>query len=310
MNRKRWLALFLFLLVLLSLVLVGRALPGGKKGPWREATLFGAGEKVVLLELKGSIPTGKALEDLLSQIRQAREDGRVRAAVLFVESPGGGVTETEALYRALKALAEEKPLVAAFGRVAASGGYYAALAAREIYTPPTAVTGSIGVISTVPEIGGLLDKLGVRVEVLKEGALKDMASGLKPLRPEEKAVLQGFLKEAYELFLSRVAEGRKLPLQEVRRLSDGRIYSGKQAVALGLADREGYLEDAARRAAELAGLERFRLVRYERPKGLLEGLLGEEVLGFRAKGEVEALLETLRGQGLRLEYRYLGGGLW
>ncbi|MEJ5336918.1 signal peptide peptidase SppA [Thermus oshimai] len=310
MNRKRWLALLLFLLVLVGLALLGRALPGREKGPWREATVFGAGEKVVLLELKGSIPTGKALEDLLAQIRQAREDGSVRAAVLFVESPGGGVTETEALYRALKALSSEKPLVAAFGSVAASGGYYAALAAREIFAPPTAVTGSIGVISVMPEVGGLLEKLGVRVEVLKEGALKDMASGLKPLSPEERAVLQGFLKEAYELFLSRVAEGRGLPLGEVRRLADGRIYSGKQAVALGLADREGYLEDAARRAAELAGLEGFRLVRYEKPRGLLEGLLGEEVFGLQAKGEVEALLEALRGPGLRLEYRYLGGGLW
>ncbi|WP_337843882.1 signal peptide peptidase SppA [Thermus sp.] len=310
MNRKRWLALLLFLLILVGVVLLERALPGGEKGPWREATVYGTGEKVALLELKGSIPTGKALEDLLAQIRQAREDGSVRAAVLFVESPGGGVTETEAIYRALKALEAEKPLVAALGSVAASGGYYAALAAREIYTPPTAVTGSIGVISVMPEVGGLLEKLGVRVEVLKEGDLKDMASGLKPLSPEERAVLEGFLKEAYELFLSRVAEGRKLPPEEVRRLADGRVYSGKQAVALGLADREGYLEDAARRAAELAGLDRFRLVRYKKPQGLLEGLLGEEGLGFRAKGEVEALLETLRSQGLRLEYRYLGGGLW
>ncbi|GLV48192.1 protease [Thermus sp. LT1-2-5] len=275
---------------------------------WREAPLYGQGEKVLLLELKGSIPTDKALEDFLSQARQAREDPSVQAVVLLVDSPGGGVTETEAIHRALKALAETKPLVAAFGSVAASGGYYAATAAREIFTPPTALTGSIGVISVIPEVSGLLAKLGLKVEVLKEGALKDMASGLKPLTPEEKAVLQAYMREAYELFLRRVAEGRNLPLDRVRALADGRIYSGKQAVALGLADREGYLEDAAQRAAELAGLSAFRLVRYQKPKGLLQELLGEESpFGL---GEAEALLGLLTQSRFRLEYRYLGGGLW
>ncbi|GAA5334020.1 MULTISPECIES: signal peptide peptidase SppA [Thermus] len=309
MNRKRWLALFLFLLVLaLVAVGLGRLTASRENRAWREAPLYGAGEKVLLLELKGSIPTGKALEDFLSQARQAREDETVRAVVLRVDSPGGGVTETEAIHRALKAVAEAKPLVAAFGSVAASGGYYAATAAQEIFTPPTALTGSIGVISVIPEVSGLLEKLGLRVEVLKEGALKDMASGLKPLTPEEKAVLKAYMREAYELFLKRVAEGRNLPLERVRALADGRIYSGKQAVALGLADREGYLEDAAKRAAELAGLSAFQLVRYEKPKGLLQELVGEDnPLGL---SEAEALLGLLSQSRFRLEYRYLGGGLW
>ncbi|WP_022797332.1 signal peptide peptidase SppA [Thermus islandicus] len=310
MNRKRWLALVLFLLVLAVAVGLGRlAAPAKGEGRWQEAALFGQGEKVLLLELKGTIPTDKALEDFLSQVRQAREDESVRAVVLYVESPGGGVTETEAVHRALTALAREKPLVASFGTVAASGGYYAATAAREILTPPTALTGSIGVIATLPRVQGLLAKLGLEVEVLKEGRLKDMASGLRPLSPEEKAILQRYLREAYELFVKRVAEGRKMPLEKAYRLSDGRIYSGQQAVALGLADREGYLEDAARRAAELAGLQSFRLVRYIRPKGLFQALLGEESpLGLSS--EAEALLKALSQARFRLEYRYLGGGLW
>ena len=310
MNRKRWLALLLFVAVALLVVGLGRLIQSRETDhPWREATLYGRGEKVVLLEVVGSIPMGKDLEDLLSKIRQAREDPGIRAAVLFVDSPGGSVTETEAIHRALKDLAREKPLVAAFGTVAASGGYYVATAAREIFTPATAVTGSIGVIATLPQVQGLLAKLGVQVEVLKEGRLKDMGSGLRPLTPEERTLIQGYMREAYELFVARVAEGRHLPKDKVRQLADGRIYSGTQAIALGLADREGYLEDAAKRAAELAGLEGFRLVRYVKPKGLLDGLLGEEFpLGLSS--ETEQLVSLLGQNRFRLEYRYLGGGLW
>jgi protease-4 len=147
------------------------------------------------------------------------------------------------------------------------------------------------------------------VEVLKEGRLKDMGSGLRPLTPEERTLIQGYMREAYELFVARVAEGRHLPKDKVRQLADGRIYSGTQAIALGLADREGYLEDAAKRAAELAGLEEFRLVRYEKPKGLLDGLLGEGFpLGLSS--ETEQLVSLLGQNRFRLEYRYLGGGLW
>jgi protease-4 len=310
MNRKRWLALLLFVAVALLVVGLGRLIQSRETDhPWREATLYGRGEKVVLLEVVGSIPMGKDLEDLLSKIRQAREDPGIRAAVLFVDSPGGSVTETEAIHRALKDLAREKPLVAAFGTVAASGGYYVATAAREIFTPATAVTGSIGVIATLPQVQGLLAKLGVQVEVLKEGRLKGMGSGLRPLTPEERTLIQGYMREAYELFVARVAEGRHLPKDKVRQLADGRIYSGTQAIALGLADREGYLEDAAKRAAELAGLEGFRLVRYVKPKGLLDGLLGEEFpLGLSS--ETEQLVSLLGQNRFRLEYRYLGGGLW
>jgi protease-4 len=310
MNRKRWLALLLFVAVALLVVGLGRLIQSRETDhPWREATLYGRGEKVVLLEVVGSIPMGKDLEDLLSKIRQAREDQDIRAAVLFVDSPGGSVTETEAIHRALKDLAREKPLVAAFGTVAASGGYYVATAAREIFTPATAVTGSIGVIATLPQVQGLLAKLGVQVEVLKEGRLKGMGSGLRPLTPEERTLIQGYMREAYELFVARVAEGRHLPKDKVRQLADGRIYSGTQAIALGLADREGYLEDAAKRAAELAGLEEFRLVRYVKPKGLLDGLLGEEFpLGLSS--ETEQLVSLLGQNRFRLEYRYLGGGLW
>lgn len=310
MNRKRWLALLLFVMVAFLVVGLGRLIQPREAGhPWQEATLYGRGEKVVLLEVVGSIPTGKELENLLSKIRQAREDPGIRAAVLFVDSPGGSVTETEAIHRALKGLARDKPLVAAFGTVAASGGYYVATAAREIFTPATAITGSIGVIAALPQVQGLLAKLGVQVEVLKEGRLKDMGSGLRPLTPEERTLIQGYMREAYELFVARVAEGRHLPKDKVRQLADGRIYSGTQAIALGLADREGYLEDAAKRAAELAGLEEFRLVRYVKPKGLLDGLLGEGFpLGLSS--ETEQLISLLGQNQLRLEYRYLGGGLW
>jgi len=297
-------------MVALLVVGLGRLIQPREAGhPWQEATLYGRGEKVVLLEVVGSIPTGKELENLLSKIRQAQEDPGIRAAVLFVDSPGGSVTETEAIHRALKGLARDKPLVAAFGTVAASGGYYVATAAREIFTPATAITGSIGVIAALPQVQGLLAKLGVQVEVLKEGRLKDMGSGLRPLTPEERTLIQGYMREAYELFVARVAEGRHLPKDKVRQLADGRIYSGTQAIALGLADREGYLEDAAKRAAELAGLEEFRLVRYVKPKGLLDGLLGEEFpLGLAS--ETEQLISLLGQNRLRLEYRYLGGGLW
>jgi protease IV len=201
-------------------------------------------------------------------LQRAEKDPSIRAVVLRIDSPGGSVTASDLIYTEIKAFKERtgKKVVAACMGVAASGGYYVAMAGDRVLVHPTTVTGSIGVIGLFPDLAGLSGKFGFDMRVVKSGEHKDMGSMWRPFSEEERGIFQAMIDEMYERFLSVIVEGRpKLAADTIRRLADGRVYTAKQAVGLGLADEIGYLDDAFARAKQLAGLPDAALVTYKRP---------------------------------------------
>ena len=238
--------------------------------------LFGLGEKVGVVEVSGllskSAPT-------LEQLKRFREDPRVRAIVLRVNSPGGVVAPAQEIMREVEKTRKHKKVVASFGSMAASGGYYAACAADLIMAAPGTATGSIGVIMRLTNMEDLARKLGLDFYSLKAGALKDLGSPFRPMTPEEKEVLQKLLNDIHEQFIRDVARGRKLPLDKVRALADGRIFTGEEAKKLGLVDELGNFEDALERAGRLGGIKGKIEPLYPEKKGfsLLNLLLSQEV---------------------------------
>ena len=152
-------------------------------------------------------------------------------------------------------MGETKTVVVSMGAVAASGGYYISAPAELIIANPGTLTGSIGVIMEIPNVKGLMDKVGLRTEVIKSGRHKDMASTFRDMEPEDRALLQEIIDDVYSQFLEDVAASRGMDIEEVRELADGRVYTGKQALKAGLIDELGGLEDAIRRTAEIAGIE-------------------------------------------------------
>lgn len=239
--------------------------------------VFGLRGRVAVVEVTGLIAdAGPVVEELEAH----GEDPSVRAVVVRVESPGGVVAPTQEIHDAIRRLRERgKPVVASLGAVAASGGYYLAAAADHIVANPGSLTGSIGVLIQLAELEGLLRKVGVRYEVVKAGRYKDLGNIARPLSPEERQVLQTLVDEMYDQFVTAVVEGRPaLDRARVLELADGRVYSGRRARELGLVDSLGGLEDAIRKAAELAGIPgRPKVVRPRRGfrlRDLLEWVQG------------------------------------
>jgi protease-4 len=226
-------------------VLAGTLAPGGGGGP-----LFGA--RVALVELDGPIVD---VDDLIRELRAHRDNPLVKAVVIRINSPGGVVAPTQELHAALTRLRESgKPVVASLGSIAASGGYYVAVAADKIYANPGTLTGSIGVIMRLANLDGLLKKVGVEFVVVKAGQLKDLGNFARAMTPEERRVLQLLLEDVHGQFISAVAAGRKLDRAQVLGFADGRVVSGAQAKALQMVDALGGLEEALDGAAQLAGL--------------------------------------------------------
>ncbi len=235
--------------VLLALLLVAGLLGGGGGG----APTLALGHRVGLIEVDGEIQDSA---EFLDELKRLEEDPRVSALVVRIDSPGGGVAATQEMFHALRQFHEKTghPVVASLGSLAASGGYYLACAAQKIVAEPGTLTGSIGVIFSFTDASELMKKIGVQVEVVKSGPKKDFGGWWRALTEDERAMLQGIVGDVYDQFTEAVAEGRKLPLQKVRELADGRILSGRQAREAGLADTLGYQEDAVRIAAVMAGL--------------------------------------------------------
>lgn len=201
---------------------------------------------------------------LIKAIRQARSDRRTKAVLLYIDSPGGSALASELLLEELKRLKKKKPVVAFFDRVAASGGYMAALGATEIWAGPHAIAGSIGVFAGKFDFSSLLERAGIRRAVLTRGENAGLLSPSRPFTDTERAALEADVEETYQAFLDHVAEARVLPRESIRDRAEGRIYSGHAAEKADLVDRVGVFEDACRRALELAGVEapRFRLKPY------------------------------------------------
>jgi len=193
----------------------------------------------------------------------------VKAVVLRVNSPGGTVTSSDTMYQLLMRFKErtKKPVIASLQEVCASGGYYVSCASDQIMANPTTVVGSIGVIFNTFDASRGMDKIGIRAEAIKSGPLKDMGSPFKAMAPEERAVMQGMVDEYYARFKSVVAAHRTVPQAEVGHATDGRVYSGEQAMKIGLVDQLGLLEDAISLARKLGKAPGARPVMYRRPYG-------------------------------------------
>jgi protease-4 len=248
--------LFLFFAIVFAIALF-LIRPGG-----REA-LLPLGASVAVIPLEGEITQS---DEFVEAIKRLGERADVRAVVVRINSPGGGVAPSQEMYGSLRRLGQHKPVVASLGSVAASGGYYVASAADVIVASPGSLTGSIGVILPVTNVTGLLDKIGVQATVVKAGSLKDMGSPLRAMTPEEQALLQQLIDEVHQQFIDAVAAGRKMDADRARSLADGRVFSGQQAKQAGLVDELGGLEDAIRIAAERAGMKGEPKVEHVSPR--------------------------------------------
>jgi protease-4 len=217
----------------------------------REAGLM-FGEKVGVLEVKGVIAN---VQPTIEELAKFRRDGSVKAVVVRIESPGGGVSPSQELYQEIRRTVREKPVVVSMGSVAASGGYYIACAAQKIYANPGTITGSIGVILQFTNFEELLRKIGFRMEVVKSGPYKDVGNPGREMTAEEKAYLQEMVDNVHQQFVRDVARGRRMKVEKVREVADGRIFTGEQAMELGLVDELGNLKDAINAAAKMAAIE-------------------------------------------------------
>lgn len=221
--------------------------------------------------------TGAGAESLLKTLDRISRSPHFKAIVIRINSPGGTAAGAQEVYEKLMNVRRNtgKKVVVSMGDVAASGGYYIASAADKIVAERATLTGSIGVIAELVDLQGLFKKIGVRPETLKAGRLKDLGSQTRPLTPEEKKLFQDILNETHDDFISDVAKGRKLPEDYVRKLADGRVYTGKQALQLHLVDSLGGLEDAQALAAKMVGLAgSFKVVDVDR-RTFLEQFIGE-----------------------------------
>ncbi len=229
-------------------------------------------DKVALIYVRGAIFDA---EDTIEQIKKYDEDDSIKAIILRVDSPGGAVAPSQEIFTEVKRVAGNKPVIASMGTVAASGGYYISAPASKIIANPGTLTGSIGVIMEIPNMENLMDKVGIETEVIKSGPHKDIASAMRQMTDEDRKILQGIIDNVYEQFIVDVAESRDIPLEEVRELADGRIYTGQQALELKLVDELGGLERAIDVSAELAGIEgEPSIVTTKEDKGLLDLLVG------------------------------------
>jgi protease-4 len=240
--------LLVFVGVLALLLLFGTSMSRSADGGG--APLFGP--RVAVVELEGLIAE---TDDLVRELRQHRENPSVRAVVIRINSPGGVVGPTQEVYEALLRLREaHKPVVASLGSIAASGGYYVAVGADEIYANPGTLTGSIGVIMQMANVEALFKKVGVDYVVVKAGQFKDIGNFSRPMTADERRVIQGLLDDVHGQFIDAVATGRKLDRAAVVQFADGRVFSGTQALKLHMIDSLGGLEDAINAAAKLAHL--------------------------------------------------------
>jgi protease IV len=223
---------------------------GARGGEGGGSALFGP--RVAIVELEGIITD---VDDIVRDLKAHRENPAVRAVVVRINSPGGVVGPTQELHDAILRMRQAgKPVVASLGAVAASGGYYTAVACDQIYANPGTLTGSIGVIMQLANVEQLMKKVGVEYVVVKSGAFKDVGNIGRAMTPEERRVLQALLDDVHGQFIGAVAAGRKLERDEVARFADGRVFSGVQAKQLKMVDALGGLEDAVLAAAKLAGL--------------------------------------------------------
>ncbi|MDY6791115.1 MAG: signal peptide peptidase SppA [Thermodesulfobacteriota bacterium] len=210
------------------------------------------GEKVGIIEIKGVISDSK---DVIHHLKRFREDKSIRAIVLRIDSPGGGVGPSQEIFREIRKTVKLKKVVASMGAVAASGGYYIAAGADGIVANPGTITGSIGVIMGFTNFQQLFRKIGLVPVVVKSVEYKDMGSPVRDMTDDERKILQDLSVNIHRQFIEAISKGRKMELSKVESIADGRIFSGEQAKAMHLVDRLGNLEDAVEWAGRMAGIK-------------------------------------------------------
>ncbi|MBZ0191549.1 MAG: signal peptide peptidase SppA [Candidatus Kuenenia stuttgartiensis] len=282
--------LFSFLLLIGSLMMGKSIIAGGAmdKKYVTEEIVEGSGEnKIAVISVKGILTnetTGNLfiekpsiVEIVKEQLEHAANDVQVKAVLLEIESPGGGITASDIMYHQIIKFKKntQKKIVVYMEDIAASGGYYIASAADFIVAHPTTITGSIGVIMPLINISEFINRHGVVDNSIASGDMKEIGSPLKQMTEEETEILQNIINEMYMQFVEVVSIGRNLDVEEVKKIADGRIYTGKQALEAGLVDKIGYLEDAIGMAKKASGIDEATIVRYKRLYGFAElfGLL-------------------------------------
>jgi len=233
--------------------------------------------QIAVVEIQGMISGSR---ETVRQLRKFQRNPKVKGIILRIDSPGGAVGPSQEIYNAVARIRKEggKKIVASMGSVAASGGYYIASAADTIFANPGTLTGSIGVIMAFSNIQGLIEKIGVRPEVIKSGAFKDAGSPVRPISNEERKLLQNLVDDVHQQFVEDVAKGRNLPIQDVQRLADGRVYTGRQAFELKMVDHMGGLQAAIDLLATQAGIEGSpKIVQEEEKLPFLDWLLQSSI---------------------------------
>ena len=250
------------------------------------------GDKIAIVEVRGVITQSSGV---IEEIHQHLADESVKAIILRIDSPGGGVGPSQEIHREIVKAKQKKKIVTSMGAVAASGGYYVACASDLIVANPGTITGSIGVLMQFSNFEELLKKIGIKGVVLKSGEHKDIGSPFREMTPEEKKIMQETLDNVHQQFIQAVAEGRKLDRAKVVPIADGRIMTGEQAKQLGLVDKMGNLQDAIDEATKLVGIEGKPQVIYPRKKLSLWELLMRDM--------ASAIFEVLNEKGFELNYR-------
>lgn len=276
-------------LVFFGLILAISRMTGG-------GSAFVFGDKIGIIEITGVITSSR---ETIENLHRYRDDSSVKAIVLRIDSPGGGVGPSQEIHQEVKKAAEIKPVVASMGSVAASGGYYVAAPAMQIVANPGTITGSIGVIMEFTSIQELLGKIGLDMTVVKSGEHKDIGSPLRPLSAADRALLQGVIDDVHQQFVAAVSEGRGMAPEKVLPLADGRIFTGRQALEVGLVDTLGNLPDAIEVAAELGGID-------GEPQVVYPPRRKERILDYLVEETVSQLRRGLQGKSTGLQFLWSG----
>jgi protease-4 len=275
-------ALLIFFFIILSFI--GRY-SGGKPGR------FSFGDKIAVVEIKGTITQSSGI---IEELQYYSEDDGVKAIILRIDSPGGGVGPSQEIHREIIKIKSKKKVVTSMGSVAASGGYYIACASDLIVANPGTITGSIGVLMQFSNFEELLKKIGVKGVVLKSGEHKDVGSPFREMTPEEKRIMQEVIDNVHQQFIQAVAQGRKLDQSKVIQIADGRILTGEQAKNLGLVDQMGNLQDTIDITAKLVGIEGKPNVLY--PKKRLS------ILELLMRDMASIIIDILNEKGIELSF--------
>ncbi|MEJ5300293.1 MAG: signal peptide peptidase SppA [Thermodesulforhabdaceae bacterium] len=261
-----WVFFIIFVLIPL-LITVGYIL-------WDKKEDLKTGPQIGIIWVKGLIADSR---EYIEGLKFFRENPKVKAIILRVDSPGGGVSAAQEIYREVEKTKSVKPVVASLGGMATSGGYYISCIANKVVANPGTVTGSIGAIAVFPNFEKLFEKIGYSTVVIKSGEFKDTGNPSRPMTPEEETLLKDTILEVHDQFVKDVARARGMEESAVRQIADGRILTGAKAKSLGLVDELGNLQDAIELAKSLAHIEgKPQVIYHEKKKKLLDIILGEE----------------------------------